>query len=46
MESVLRSAASSLLQARIRHCQMRWQAGLQQYVQVVLVCKLKINDEG
>ena len=46
MESVQRSTASSLLQSRIRHCQLRWQAGLQQYVQDVLVCKLKINDEG
>ena len=35
MESMQRSTASSLLQARIRHCQLRWQAGLQQYAQVV-----------
>lgn len=46
MESVLRSAAPSLLQARIRHCQLRWQAGLQQYVQAVLACKLEIKDEA
>ncbi len=46
MESVLRSAASSLLQARIRLCQLRWQAGLQWYAQAVLACKLEINDEA
>lgn len=46
MESVQRSTASSLLQARIRHCQLRWQAGLQQYVQAVLAGKLEINDEA
>ena len=46
MESVQRSAASALLQARIRQCQLRWQAGLQQYVQAVLACKLEIKDEA
>ena len=46
MESVQRRTASSLLQARIRHCQLRCQAGLQQYVQAVLAGKLEINDEA
>ena len=46
MESVLRRGAPSSLKARIRHCQLRGQAGLQQYVQAVFAGKLEINDEA